>query len=156
MRSLERDVAGVHIDHVDVEPFEFPKDRLDVGPSLPILLPLLGTPLRHDLLGEVGRLKQVGACEVQNEGPFHDGDLDDLKFVVEIQQCRQIASKNGLHFESLKVKVGIAFAGVARNRFMSLQRRHAELELAFGRKDNTVNAGAQWLQQPKLSVASAI
>src|SRR5437667_12009496 len=81
-----RYIIGIHINHEDANVFQRPEDHLDLTPTLPELLRLLGVPLRHDFFRKRRRLIEEGACEIEKEWALHDRHLNEPQIVRKTEE----------------------------------------------------------------------
>src|SRR5205085_1256727 len=126
----ESHVARVYVHHEHTVPFEVAENRLDFRPAMSELLLLLGTPLREHLVGEVRRVVQVGAGEIQDKGPGNDRHLDDLESVVTSQELRDVAAANFSDGVFLQAEIDVALSGVVRRAFKDLEGAGRTFRLA--------------------------
>jgi hypothetical protein len=139
----EGNVAGIHINHEDAVPFKKPKDRLDFRPARTELLFFLRTPIRHYFFGEVGRLVEIGAGEIENERPGHDGHFDDPKFIVIGEHFGNGATTDVRDLTCRQPQINVSFAPIVGLLLMHFDGRDSLFGLAFDGKYVTMNSGAK-------------
>lgn len=100
------------IEHEDAETFKSPNDGRGPGPVVCELLAFLGIPVGHDLFGELWRVVEGSAGEVEDEGGSDDGHFDDTQFVIEVEDIGYGEPCEAPYTLRLKACVDISLAGV--------------------------------------------
>ena len=136
----EGNVAGIHIGHEDAVAFEKPEDRLDFRPARTELLLFLRAPIGHDFFGEVGRLVEIGAGEIEDKRASHDRHFDDPKFVIVAEHFGDGATPDVRHVVFSETQIDIAFGAVVLRALMRFDGGNLLFRLAFHDKYATMNS----------------
>jgi len=135
----ERDVPGVHVHQVDAVALETPKDRLNFRPARTELLLFVPGPFRERFFGEVGRLAEIDAGEVEHERAGDDGHLDDPEDIVTGEQFGNGAATGRRDRSFQQAPIHVAFTAIVAFALMDFDVRMALFGLVFNGKYATMN-----------------
>jgi hypothetical protein len=139
----ERDVARIHVHQEHAETLEGPEDSLHFLPLGTELRLFLRAPIGEYLLGKVGRLIEIGAGKIENEGARHDGHFDDPEFVVVTQHFGNGATANVRNLALDQPQIHVAFAAIGALSLMDFDGRSVFFALAFEGKYVTMNSRSE-------------
>ena len=136
-RLPKANIARRRVVHVNAEVLQLAEDpprHRPVGAKLLLILP---GPFLPYLVRKLRRGVQVSGGEIQHERRHHNGYFQRQQFIIEIQQVRDIKSKNLRHPQFFQPLIHPPLPEVRLRRIVNLQRRRADFRVAFNRENNS-------------------
>src|SRR5262249_40955194 len=118
----EANIARRGIEHVDTHVLEISENYLHHRPVIAELIFILPSPLRPNLIGELGWPVEMVRSEIENARRRHDCHFQSLQPVVEADQFRHTEAAYFANPALLQADVNFPLAPISRYIAVNLQR----------------------------------